>query len=67
VIDKGTDLMTLTKVLHDPSFFINFLSISVIIREQKYIVTFDIPKMIFHEKETCRILETEHGMMGRDT
>jgi hypothetical protein len=50
--------MTLTKVLHAPSFFVNLLSISVIIHEQKYIVAFDIPKMVFQEKGTGRILGT---------
>jgi hypothetical protein len=62
VIGKGivkcTDSVTRTKVLHAPSFFVNPLSISAIIREHKCIVTFDISKMVFQEKGTSRILWT---------
>jgi hypothetical protein len=55
---KCTDAVTLIKVLHAPSFFINLLSISTIIREQKCIVIFDIPKMVFQKKGAGRILRT---------
>jgi hypothetical protein len=58
-IVKCTDSVTLTKVLHAPSFPVNLLSISAIIREQKCIATFDIPKMVFQEKGTVRILGNE--------
>jgi hypothetical protein len=57
-IVKCTDSLTLTKVLHAPSFPVNLLSISAIIREHNCIATFDIPKMVFQEKGTGRILET---------
>jgi GAG-pre-integrase domain len=60
VIDKGTmkcaNSVTLIKVLYTPSFPVNLLSICIIY-EKKYIVTFDIPKMVFQEKGTGRILE----------
>jgi hypothetical protein len=52
-IMKYIDSVTLTKVLHAHSFLVNLLSISAIIREQKYIMAFDIPKMVFQEKGTC--------------
>jgi len=62
VVGKGTvrctDSVTLTNVLHAPSFPVNLVFISAIIREQKCIVTFDIPKMVFQEKGTGRILGT---------
>jgi len=62
VVGKGTvrctDSVTLTNVLHAPSFPVNLVSISAIIREQKCTVTFDIPKMVFQEKGTGRILGT---------
>jgi hypothetical protein len=51
VVSKGimkyTDLVTLTKVLHAPSFLVNLLSISAIIHEKKCSMTFDIPNMVF--------------------
>jgi len=62
VVGKGTvictDSVTLTNVLHAPSFPVNLVSISAIIREHKCIVTFDIPRMVFQEKETGQILGT---------
>jgi hypothetical protein len=50
--------MTLSNVLHAPSFPVNLLSISAIILQFKCIVSFDIPKMIFQEKGTGRRLGT---------
>jgi Integrase core domain/GAG-pre-integrase domain len=62
MIGKGTvqctDTLTLSNVLHSPSFPVNLLSISVIISQLKCVVLFDIPKMIFQEKETGRRLGT---------
>jgi hypothetical protein len=62
VVGKGTvkciDSVTLTKVLHAPSFLLNLLYISVIIREKKWIVTFDILRIIFQEKGIGWILGT---------
>ena len=62
VVGKGTvrctDSVTLTNVLHAPSFPVNLVSISAIIREQKCIVIFDIPRMVFQEKGTGRVLGT---------
>jgi hypothetical protein len=62
VIGKGTvqctDTLTLSNVLHAPSFPVNLLSISVIISQLKCVVLFDIPKVIFQEKETGRRLGT---------
>jgi Retrotransposon gag protein/Zinc knuckle len=55
VIGKGTvqctNTLTLSNVLHAPSFPMNLLSISVIISQLKCVVLFDIPKVIFQEKE----------------
>jgi GAG-pre-integrase domain len=56
---KCTDSVTLIEVLHAPLIFINLLTISAIICKQKYIVNFDISKMVFQEKGTSRILGTE--------
>jgi hypothetical protein len=54
VVGKGivncTDLVTLTKALHASSFPVNLLFISAIISEQKCIVAFDSPKMVFQDK-----------------
>jgi hypothetical protein len=51
VIGKGTvqctDTLTLSNVLHAPSFSVNLLSISAIISQLKCVVLFDIPKVIF--------------------
>jgi hypothetical protein len=62
MIGKGTvqctDTLTLSNVLHSPSFPVNLLSISVIISQLKCVVLFDIPKVIFQEKETGRRLGT---------
>jgi hypothetical protein len=55
---KCTYSVTLTKVLHAPSFFLNLLSINAIICEHNCIMTFDIPKMVYQEKRTCQILRT---------
>jgi hypothetical protein len=60
VIGKGivrcTDSMTLIKILHAPFFSMNLISISTIIYEQKYIMTFDISEMIFQEKGQVKYL-----------
>jgi GAG-pre-integrase domain len=62
VIGKGivqcTDTLTLSNVLHAPSFPVNLLSISVIISQLKCVILFDIPNVIFQEKETGRRLGT---------
>jgi Integrase core domain/GAG-pre-integrase domain len=61
VVGKGIvnyDSVTLSNVLHAPSFSVNLLSISVIILQLKCVVTFDIPKVIFQEKRTGRRLGT---------
>jgi hypothetical protein len=54
VVGKGivncTDSVTLTKALHASSFSVNLLPINAIISEQKCIVTFDIPKIVFQDK-----------------
>jgi hypothetical protein len=51
VIGKATvkciDLVTLSNVLHAPSFPVNLLSISAIILRLNCIVSFDIPKVTF--------------------
>jgi hypothetical protein len=50
VVGKGTvnyGFVTLSNVLHAPSFPVNLLSISVIILQLKCVVTFDIPRVIF--------------------
>jgi hypothetical protein len=39
--------LTLSNVLHAPSFPVNLLSISAIISQLKCVVLFDIPKVIF--------------------
>ena len=57
-IVKCTDLVTLSNVLHAPSFPVNLLSISAIILQLNCVVSFDIPKVIFTEKETGRRLGT---------
>ena len=62
VIGKGTvnctGSVTLSNVLHAPSFPVNLLSISAIILQLKCVVSFDIPKVIFQEKGTGRRLGT---------
>lgn len=62
VVGKGTvrctDSMTLSNVLHAPSFPVNLLSISAIILHLKCVVIFDIPKVIFLEKGSGRRLGT---------
>jgi hypothetical protein len=50
MVGKGTinyGFVTLSNVLHAPSFIVNLLSISAIILQLKCVVTFDIPKVIF--------------------
>jgi hypothetical protein len=50
VVGKGTinyDFVTLSNILHAPSFSVNLLSISVIILQLKCVITFDILKVIF--------------------
>ena len=51
VVGKGTvrctNSLTLSNVLHAPSFPVNLLSISAIILQLKCVVSFDIPKVIF--------------------
>jgi hypothetical protein len=68
VIGKGTvqctDTFTLSNVLHAPSFSVNLLSISAIISQLKCVVLFDIPKVIFQEKETGRRLGTDTWHSG---
>jgi hypothetical protein len=68
VIGKGTvqctNTLTLSNVLHAPSFPVNLLSISVIISQLKCVVLFDIPKVIFQEKETGRRLGTDTWHSG---
>jgi hypothetical protein len=63
VISKGTvqctNTLTLSNILHAPSFSVNLLSISVIISQLKCIILFDIPKVIFQEKETGKRLGTD--------
>ncbi|KAJ4737614.1 Transposon Ty1-H Gag-Pol polyprotein [Rhynchospora pubera] len=62
VVGKGTvnctGSVTLSNVLHAPSFPVNLLSISAIILQLKCVVSFDIPKVIFQEKGTGRRLGT---------
>jgi hypothetical protein len=62
VVGKGTinctDTLILSKVLHAP-FLVNLLSINAIILQLNYVVLFDIPKVIFREKRTGKILGTE--------
>jgi hypothetical protein len=61
VVGKGTinyGSVTLSNVLHAPSFPVNLLFISVIILQLKCVVTFDIPKVIFQEERTGRRLGT---------
>lgn len=55
---KCTESLTLSNVLHAPSFPVNLLSISAIILNLKCTVSFDIPKVIFQEKGTGRQLGT---------
>jgi Integrase core domain/GAG-pre-integrase domain len=68
VIGKGTvqctNTLTLSNVLHAPSFPVNLLSISVIISQLKCVVLFDISKVIFQEKETGRRLGTDTWHSG---
>ena len=52
-----TNFVTLPNVFHAP-LPINLLSISATILQLKCVVSFDIPKLIFHEKETGRRLGT---------
>lgn len=58
VVGKGTvrciDYVTLSNVLHAPSFSVNLLSIIAIILKLKCVVSFDIFKVIFREKGTGR-------------
>jgi hypothetical protein len=62
VVGKGTvkctDLVILSNVLHAPSFLVNLLSISVIILQLNYFISFDIPKVTFQEKGMGRRLGT---------
>jgi hypothetical protein len=51
-IVKCTDLVILSNVLQAPSFSVNLLSISTIILQLNYIVSFDIPKVTFQENGT---------------
>jgi hypothetical protein len=55
---KCTNTLTLSKVLHALSFPVNLLSINVIILQLNCVVLFDIPKMIFREKRTGKIIGT---------
>jgi hypothetical protein len=68
VIGKGTvqctNTLTLSNVLHAPSFPVNLLSISIIISQLKCVVLFDIPNVIFQEKETGRRLGTDTWHSG---
>jgi GAG-pre-integrase domain len=62
VVSKGmvkyTNTLTLSKVLHAPSFPINLLSINDIVLQLNCIVLFDISKVIFREKKMGGILGT---------
>jgi hypothetical protein len=67
MVGKGTvnyDFVTLSNILHAPSFLINLLSISAIILQLKCVVTFDISKVIFQEKRTGRRLGTDTWRSG---
>lgn len=55
-IVKCTNTLTLSNVLHALSFSINLLSISVIVFQLNYVVSFNIPKVIFLEKRTGKML-----------
>jgi hypothetical protein len=63
VIGKGTvkctNTLTLSNELHASSFPVNILSISVIVSQLKCVILFDIPKVIFQEKRTDRLLGTD--------
>ena len=67
VVGKGTmnctESMTLSTMLHSPSFLVNLLSLSAIILQLKSVVSFDIPKVIFQEKGSGWRLgtSTQHG------
>jgi hypothetical protein len=60
VVGKGTvkctNTLILSKVLHALSFSINLSSINAIVLQLNCVVLFDIPKVIFREKKTGRIL-----------
>jgi hypothetical protein len=61
VVGKSTvkyiNTLTLSKILHAP-FLVNLSSINVIVLQLNCVVLFDIPKVIFREKRTGRILRT---------
>jgi hypothetical protein len=71
VVGKGTvkctNTLTLSNVLHAPSFPMNLLSISVIVSQLKCVILFDIPKVIFQEKRTDKLLELALGITGCGT
>jgi hypothetical protein len=56
VIGKGT--VKCTKVLHAPFFPVNLLSINAIVLQLNCVFLFDIPKLIFRDKKTSRVLGT---------
>src|SRR5437588_11383652 len=51
-----TPTLTLSSVLHVPSFPVNLMSVSCIIDQLRCIVTFDEDMCVFQEKGTRRIL-----------
>jgi hypothetical protein len=63
-IIKCTKILTLSNVLHAPSFLVNLLSISVIISQLKCVVLFDISKVIFQEKRTDKLIGTSTWYNG---
>jgi hypothetical protein len=55
---KCTNILILSNVLHVYSFYVNLLSVSVIISQLKCVLLFDISKVIFQENRTGRL----HGI-----
>src|SRR3954470_20056134 len=53
-----TPTLTLSSVLHVPSFPVNLMSVSCIINQLHCLVIFDGDMVMFQEKGTRRILET---------
>jgi hypothetical protein len=55
---KCTNTLILSNVLH-ALFSVNLLAINVIVSQLKYVILFDISKVIFQEKSTNMLLGTD--------
>ena len=58
-----TNFVKMSSVLHASSFPINLLSVSAIILQLKYVVSFDIPKVIIQERGDVGDLGLAHGIL----